>query len=485
MIARVGVFYGRRGVARPKWYVDSVLGDDANRGDRPGSALRTIAALQARIGAGDRVGLARGSVWREQLSLPAARVEVVAYGSGDKPLLDCSDPIGAAAWSQASGYQNVYQCTVPVDGAGWASLWEGDVRLRRAASMADLETAAGRYLPAADPAGAGGLTLYVHPSDGTNPGTNGKKYEYARREYGLFTDCPQCKVTGIHTRRNLGGNGSLEVAPDSALVNCLASEGTKHNILVHGNCTVTGCEMADSYFDGQSKVMAVWNADSPSGEDVTFVNCYAHDEFEGTAVGFYGHRNVSGSFGRITLRGCRSDHVLAGFPAVGECREVLIEDSDLWVVGCAVDTTIRNSIVRGNLRCLNTVGGPVVTIRNCRIVANYTALDGADAVVYSPYPGATLDMQNSSVEGSLKDGPDLMVNGLWMDGTNTTLVSHHNTFVNLAHYYMFDAEGYKVDSDDNVFEEPILASSFRLPGWQWKTIAQWREITGQDLHSTP
>ncbi|HVX66117.1 MAG TPA: hypothetical protein VHA11_05935, partial [Bryobacteraceae bacterium] len=106
MIASTGLFYARRGEARPKWYVDSVLGDDANSGTGPQSALRTIAALEARIAEGDRVGLARGSAWREQFTLPAGRVEVVAYGTGAKPLLDCSDPVGAEAWSQAPGYQN-------------------------------------------------------------------------------------------------------------------------------------------------------------------------------------------------------------------------------------------------------------------------------------------------------------------------------------------------------------------------------------------
>ncbi|HVX65007.1 MAG TPA: right-handed parallel beta-helix repeat-containing protein, partial [Bryobacteraceae bacterium] len=381
--------------------------------------------------------------------------------------------------------QNIYQCTVPVDATGFCSVWENDVRLFRAASMADLEATAGRYLPAADPDAAGDVTLYVHASDGANPATNGKRYEYARRNYGLFTDHSQCKVTGIHTRRNLGNNGSLEVGPSCTVVDCLASEGTKHNLLVHGNCTVIGCEVADSYYSGESKVLAVWNADSPDGESVTFVNCYAHDEFEGTAVGYYGHRNVSGSFGRITLRGCRAENVQAAFPAVGECREVVIEDCDLWVVTCAVDTTIRNSTIRGIFRCLNTVGGPVVTVRNCRIVATQTALEGADSVVYAPYPGATLDLQDSIVEGSLKDGPDLMVNGIWMNGADSRLTSLRNTFVNLAHFYMLDSEGYSVTSDNNVFQGPILASSFRLPGWQWKTLAQWREITGQDLHSTP
>ena len=181
MIARAGVFFGRRGPVRPKWYVDSVNGNDGNNGAGPGSALRTIAALAGKIQAGDRVGLARGSAWREQLTLPADGVEVMAYGNGAKPVLDCSDPIAAAAWSRTEGSANIYQCVVPVDAAGWMSVWEEDVRFRRAESMADLDATAGRYLPSGDPSAAGEVTLYVHPSDSSSPAVNGKKYEYGRR----------------------------------------------------------------------------------------------------------------------------------------------------------------------------------------------------------------------------------------------------------------------------------------------------------------
>jgi hypothetical protein len=96
MIARVGTFRGRR-VQRP-WYVDSVNGNDNNKGKAPGDALRTIAAVVPKIKPGDVVALVRGSHWREEFVVPADKVEVVAYGNGPKPLLDCSDPVVASPW---------------------------------------------------------------------------------------------------------------------------------------------------------------------------------------------------------------------------------------------------------------------------------------------------------------------------------------------------------------------------------------------------
>ncbi len=485
MIARAGVFYGRRAAVRPKWYVDSAHGNDANDGAGPGGALRTIAAVEARMQAGDRIGLARGSVWRERFELTAERVEVIAYGAGERPLLDASDPVPAGSWTKTAGYTNVYQCTVTVDAPGWISVWEDNVRFLRAASMTELDATAGRYLPEADPGGAGPVTLFVHASDSSDPATNGKSYEYSRRSHGLYTGQPGCKVTGIHTRRNLGNNGSLEVGRNSVLTDCVASEGTKHNILVHGGATLKAVEAANSYYAGQAKVLVSWNEDVAEGQDITLLDCYAHDEFEGNATAFYGHRNVSGTFGRILLRGCRTDHVLAALPASDEYAEVIIDRCDLWVIGCAVDTTITNSVIRGNLRCLNIVWGPVITIRDSLVIGNYSALDGSDTIIYAPLDGARLDIQRSRVEGTLKDGQDQMTNGIWMSGASATLISRNNTFLNLARFYMIDTDGYTVDSDYNTFSGPIVWSSFRLPGWQWKTIPQWKTETGQDSHSTP
>jgi hypothetical protein len=485
MIARAGVFYGRRGAARLKWYVDSVHGNDGNTGTGPGSALRTIAALQAKIQAGDHVGLARGSVWREQLEIGADGVTVTAYGSGAKPLLDCSDLTGAAEWSKTSGYTNVYQASVAVEGSGWMSVWEDDVRFLRTASLAELDTTAGRYFPSADPSGAGTVTLYVHASDSSNPAANAKRYEYSRRCYGLYTGHSHCTIEGLHTRRNLCNNGSLEVGRYCTLKDCLASEGTKHNLLVHGGCALVNVEAANSYYAGQSKVLMVWNQDSPQGEDVVFVNCYGHDEFEGDAAAFYGHPNVSGSFGRIVLRGCRADHVQVALPAVGDCAGVIIDSSDLWVVACTVNTTITDSTIRGNFRCLNLNSSPTVTMRNSTILSSCSVADsGADCVVMIGGDGATLDIQNSRITGTLKDGADYMLNGICFLGIGT-LISRNNVFENLAHFYTFDGATYSVDSDYNQFNGPILAGSFRLPGWVWKTIPGWKEATGQDSHSTP
>jgi hypothetical protein len=126
---------------------------------------------------------------------------------------------------------------------------------------------------------------------------------------------------------------------------------------------------------------------------------------------------------------------------------------------------------------------PIVTVRDSAIVCGDSGLDGGDCAVFISNDGATLDIQRSSITGMLKDGADNMLNGIWFLGTGT-LVSRNNTFENLAHFYTFDGASYSADSDDNQFNGPILASSFRVPGWTWKTLAEWRAL-GHDSHSTP
>ena len=69
-------------IAEFDWYADSVNGDDNATGKSSAQALKTIAALLSKpITAGQRIGLRRGSTWREELIIPANNIEVYAYGS--------------------------------------------------------------------------------------------------------------------------------------------------------------------------------------------------------------------------------------------------------------------------------------------------------------------------------------------------------------------------------------------------------------------
>src|ERR1035441_4092157 len=242
MIAKVGSFMARR---KPgfDWYVDSVHGDDSYSGKSSARPLKTIAGVLGQpIRSGQQIGLAAGSSWREQLIIPTANVTVAAYGAGPKPLLDCSEAIAAGAWAKTPVQTSVYQSNVPLDwdiGKTFVSVWEDGARLVRATSVANCDATPGSYFPSAESTSP--ITLYVHAADHSNPSSNGKLYEYSRRRHGLDPSAhPGCTFRGIWTRRNAHQDGSLLCADRN--YDCLATEGSYHNIYLGPGCYLENVE---------------------------------------------------------------------------------------------------------------------------------------------------------------------------------------------------------------------------------------------------
>ncbi len=477
MIVRAGGFRGRR--AQRPWYVDSVNGFDGHQGKSPADALRTIAAVLPRIRRGDVVALASGSHWRENLAIPADHVKVMAYGAGARPLLDCSDVVAAAAWSKAAGLTNVYQATVALDGtdsAQFVSVWEDDARLVRASSPADCDAQAGSYYPSSDSAPS--ITLYVHAADGSGPGTSGKTYEYSRRQYGL-EGANYITVTGIQTRRNLHNDGSLKVYAHGTLSNCVASEGTKHNVYVGPRSKVTGVEADRAYSTGDA-MMFVYNGANLSNDNVTFVDCYAHDFVGPTGAGFGGHSNDTSEFGMITWEGCRVENCPRGYTAGNAVGTVAI--------GCtATEGTESNGAV------LYTEATTVV-IDTC--VLNGKPGNGRAVQIQSA--GADATIRNSSLGGNtallvMGDGSSVTLEGstvatdgfcIYANGTAFTLHSSGNSFESPVLYYFCDKAPALIASDNNTFVSPGTANHFEMPsGTRWN-LEGWKAM-GQDTHSTP
>jgi hypothetical protein len=472
-------------VVRPHWYVDSANGNDSNSGTAPGSALRSIGAAAARLRPGDTLALACGSQWREQLDIPADGIEVIAYGSGPKPLLDCSDAIDPSAWTKTPGYTNVYQATLPVLQMGqqtFPGLWENDVWLAYRTGAAAVDSTPGSYCPA----GLGGnppnpMTFYIHTSDGSDPRTNGKRYEYSRREAGLKSQF-STTVNGIHTRRNCGTPGSLVVGRYSRVENCLASEGTYHSVYARAGCYLKNVECRNAYhFD--TLAMFVFYDDVAAGEDITLEDCWAHvDSMPGPIAqspgGFYGHSG-SGTYGTITYRRCRSTGLNSGFSVGNAARCVLDQcevDGAQWpyAVNCA-DSTLTGCSANGGAmsRVLMTNGGSGlnITVRNFSVI-NPPAPGFLG--FYAMNPDVTLDIADSTF------GPIAWSAGALRPGLKCSDVTFEGTF-----YYYIDllsADAQEVESDYNHFDANGNGL-FRWRGTEY-TYAGWRNATGQDLHST-
>lgn len=147
-------------------YVDSVNGSDANSGKTPALAKQTLSAITWTQGL--RVGLARGSVFREMVTMSSGGCVLGAYGSGAKPVLIGSTAI-TSGWTNVSGavYSQAIAATV-------ANLF-----LRTAYSTAGLtkltQNTATPTTPGTGEWGYSTGTLYVNSA--TNPNT--LAYEYA------------------------------------------------------------------------------------------------------------------------------------------------------------------------------------------------------------------------------------------------------------------------------------------------------------------
>jgi hypothetical protein len=291
------------------WYVDSAGGNDLNDGKSPSTAFQTIAALTAAgISAGDRIGLARGSSWREQLTIAVNHVQVRAYGTGSKPLFDCADII-SAGWSKTGGATNVYQVTLSTDYSAaepcFTSVWEDGVRLPIVASAAACDAAPGSYYCANHNTTT--PVIYVHATDSGDPASNGKVYEMPTRVSGVYGWAViNTYLEGVACKRNLSEGGSIKMGKYANIVNCEANEGNKHNMFIRGGTRVVNTSISEWYYGtgvANDGALVYYEA-SAAGEDVTITGCSIDNGgVAATGTGFNGHSGA-GLFGTVTYKNC-------------------------------------------------------------------------------------------------------------------------------------------------------------------------------------
>lgn len=145
----------RKAALLADWFVDSINGNDANTGRNPSQAFQTIGQLESVLAAGETVGFARDSHWREQWDVAIDNVTAIAYGEGERPLFDASDLISPGDWSKTGGLVNVYECTkTPEWGStNWVNVFEDNAFLIRVADTATCDATPGSCVPS----GGGGL----------------------------------------------------------------------------------------------------------------------------------------------------------------------------------------------------------------------------------------------------------------------------------------------------------------------------------------
>jgi hypothetical protein len=227
----------------PDFYADSAAAGGGN-----GSAaapFNTLSALQTAaisFGNGVKIGLKRGSNWRERLNLSALdNVQIADYGTGDLPVIDCAEYPAAGSWSKTGGLTNVYQTTLAALSLGGAQERyhgrENDVSLIVRTTNALVDANAGSMR--VDRAGANPI-VYVHAFNSSDPASNGRVYDFAVRDNAIDlsginvtgTHKSGARVTGIVTRGNLHDNGSLMVGHGATVKKCVAAHGSYHSLFI-------------------------------------------------------------------------------------------------------------------------------------------------------------------------------------------------------------------------------------------------------------
>jgi hypothetical protein len=330
-------FGGRRGGVRFDIYADSINGDDDNDGLTAATALQTIAAAQTAVTAtpGKRLGLARGSYWREQLTLGNG---FTVRGYGDPtlhlPRLDCTNV--ATGWAKTSGRTNVYE-------VNWAhdlgtdrskrkiSAWENGTRMKWVSSVALCDAEAGTFHVATTGASPTQL-VYIHPTGSTDPASNGATYEIVRREFGL-TIGADYDVRNVWCSRNGHHDGSFKQSGAGYQENVLTTEGVIHNHWVALGSTAKGCVAylcePSTWGRGSATLFVSFDANG-AGRTVSHENCWAYSDSPGGNVhnAFYAHTNLAPpqNIALLTYRSCYGFSPSTLF-AAAETDEVRVIDS--------------------------------------------------------------------------------------------------------------------------------------------------------------
>lgn len=474
------------------YYVDSVAGNDNNVGTSSTSAFATIAKLLTVWQAGQSVGLAKGSNWREELLYPGNGCSAYAYGTGAKPILDGSNIAAKASISKTVGRTNVYEISVTFAGAragetAFANTWEDDVNLVLASSVANCDATAGSYYLAAY---TGTQTLYIHASDNSDVSANAKVYTYSKRWAGAYAfSYSGCVLNGIRCQKNLSQNGTIIMGSGSTITNCDAYHGSKHNVYTHKGSNLTGVTAQYGYYGTQTSTMFVLNEDTPAGENTTYTNCVANmPTYNALFTGFYGHKNTSGNFGTVTFSGCTVTNCGAGFAFADattvqitncittDCRYAInVANPGTWRVnGGTFTSTIASDAFINSVTSAATfvIDGVIVSMADCQ-----------NAIIFSNV-ASNVTLTNSTLTGT-KAATASQIH-IWLSNASAVLTCNGNrhrapNVANGPYIYSLPA-GVTLTSDNNLFARSNMW--FSIIGNNYTTLATYQAGTGQDAHST-
>lgn len=214
------------------WYIDS---NSAPGGNGISRATAYLAIANVEIGAGDKIGLARGSLWREMLNLSPGD-SARGYGTGSLPTLDCADLTSGwtlSAHVDAGGV--VYQRTLARDASGVYRgqdvyrLWRGDTPITRLTSVAAV-AASGVDAYWCTPNIGATTTAYLKLADAADP--NAADIYANLRSAGVEAyTVDGARIEDVHVARPLGHYGGITAGRDANIRRVLVDDGGIHHVI--------------------------------------------------------------------------------------------------------------------------------------------------------------------------------------------------------------------------------------------------------------
>lgn len=375
----------RGGLFAPTLYVDSVSGSDANDGLTAATPLQTLAAAQAATSAGEIIGLARGSYWREQYNIPADNVSIAVYGTGAMPVIDGADAVGTWTQPDAVTYPNVWsqswtRTSATATGSEMLGLWENGSRpARYASSLADLQTNGGWY---SSNLTAQTSTVYIKAA--ANPNSDGVTREITKRHYGinghtatlLATRTGQHLVGPLEIKRCVGHYNALSAGAGYAS-RMFLRDGNIHHLVTEGALTEDmlatefSPQIAPSVFVAYKGVGTGFN---PVLKRLLALVPGGNARVSGSNSAFYSHSAVTQEPPSLTLEGCISRGLNFG----NASSQLMIvqgcycEDPDEYFCASgALLTRIEASVVRDTLATPRAAGN--IVLSKAGTTTTYTA----------------------------------------------------------------------------------------------------------------
>jgi hypothetical protein len=474
------------------YYIDSVNGSDSNSGTSLTTAKQTLNGPT--YADNKRLALVAGSTWREGLNKSNTGLMFSNAGSGEMPLIDGSDV--ATGWTAHATLTDVWEKSWTHDATGTnrLTIYKDNSLLTRVADAATCSATPNSFVDVKGSSGAT-VTLQINVGSGANP--TSFTIEASKRLNVLTLTGNNASVSGIHTRRAIDNNGSLDNlnTTGSSVSRILAEDGTKHNLAI-GPGTATDCvayhsDPPTSY--ETSNTMFVSYKDVNTSGSATFTRCFAVDRAPVAGlVGFYAHgaSPPNDYISSATYDQCAVSGVYSGFSGLTMTRTITncYSKKTPGPIGGNMGTL---TVLRSVFDMSDPGNGLFAQINPTKLTAAAALnVEFVDCIFYSASANGVEMFRFGGTESVT------FTNCIFYSGTanrpkviNSSAVAIALTCNGCIFYgpgnWMLDVSTAYTSytGDNNVFYNPSGSVALRYHGTVITDIATWRSNTGQDAHS--